>query len=227
MAGWGYRFTVFLIKVVLRLATELEVHGAERIPPAGSYILVSNHLGRLDPALVYYYLDRPDVVVLVAEKYARVPLIPWFVKQLNWMFIDRFNPDFSALRETFNRLKNGSVLVIAPEGTRSKTEALQEGRQGAAFIAARTGAQVIPVAITGTEDRVVKRNLRRLRKSRVTLRVGEPFTLPPLKGPDREAAIQTYTDEMMCRLAVLLPEKYRGVYAGHPRVKELEESQKA
>lgn len=221
MSQWGYRFIRFLIRVVLRLVTRMEVHGIEQVPPSGGCILVSNHLGRLDPALVYFYLERTDVVVLVAEKYQKVPLLPWVVRQLNGMFIDRFNPDFSTLREAISRLKAGCVLVLAPEGTRSKTEALQEGRFGAAFIAAHTGAQVIPVAITGTEDRQVKENLRRLRRSDVVLRAGEPFVLLPVKGKDREVTLAGYTDEIMCRLAALLPPRYRGIYAEHPRLKEL------
>lgn len=221
MSQYGNRLVRFLIRVVLQLITRMEVHGIERVPHSGGCILVSNHLGRLDPALVYFYLKRTDVVVLVAEKYRNVPLLPWAVRQLNGMFIDRFNPDFSTLREAINRVKAGCVLVLAPEGTRSKSEALQEGRSGAAFIAAHTGAQVIPVAITGTEDRQVKANLRQLRKSEVVLRAGEPFVLPPVKGKDRDAVLADYTDEIMCRLAALLPPRYRGIYAEHPRLKEL------
>ncbi len=211
----------FFIRLIIRLTLRLHVIGAEKVPAGGAYIIVSNHLGRLDPALVYYYLDRDDLVLLVAEKYAKVPFIPWVVRQLNSMFIDRFNPDIKTVREALNRLKTGSALVLAPEGTRSQTEALLEGRPGASYLAVKANATIIPVAITGTEDRVVKANLRRLRKSDVTLRVGDAFTLPPLPTSHRDQALQAATEEMMCRIAALLPPAYRGFYADHPRTLQL------
>ncbi len=221
MSEAGYQFTRFLIKTVLQTATRLQAIGSENIPPSGSYVVVSNHLGRLDPALVYYYLNRRDIILMVAEKYRHVPLLPWFIQQLNGLFVDRFNADFSTVREALQRLKAGGVLVLAPEGTRSKVGSLLEGRPGASYLASKAGAPIIPVAVTGTEDKKVVANLKRLRRSPVVLRVGRPFYLPPLRGPDREAGLAQYTDEIMCRLAALLPHEYRGVYADHPRLKEL------
>lgn len=221
MSDLGYRFTRFLLLTAIRATTRLQAIGQEYIPTKGSYVVVSNHLGRLDPALVYYYIDRRDIILLIAEKYRRIPLMPWFVKQVNGMFVDRFNADFSAVREALQRLKAGGVLVLAPEGTRSKVGSLLEGRPGASFLASKAGAPIIPVAITGTEDKKVIANLKRLRRSPVILRVGQPFYLPPLRGKDREAGLAQYTDEIMCRLAALLPHEYRGVYADHPRLKEL------
>ena len=107
------------------------------------------------------------------------------------------------------------------EGTRSKTEALQEGKMGVAFLASKSGFPVLPVAVTGTEDRGVLENLKRLRRSRIMVTAGDLFyiQIPPGKG--REQAMRSATDEIMCRIAVNLPEKYRGVYADHPRLKEL------
>jgi 1-acyl-sn-glycerol-3-phosphate acyltransferase len=80
---------------------------------------------------------------------------------------------------------------------------------------------VIPVGIVGTEDRVVWGLLKRLRRAPVTVIVGEAFHLPPLTSGDREAQLRERTDEMMCQIAALLPEKYRGFYANHPRTLEL------
>ena len=80
------------------------------------------------------------------------------------------------------------------------------------------------VAIVGTEDANVVAHLRRLRRVPVVIQAGEPFTLPPIEGQDRDAALQAYTDEIMCRIAALLPPQYRGVYADHPRLKALLEN---
>jgi 1-acyl-sn-glycerol-3-phosphate acyltransferase len=79
----------------------------------------------------------------------------------------------------------------------------------------------MPVAVTGTEDRAVLENLKRFRRSRIVVRGGEPFIIEIPKGKGREQAMREATDEIMCRIGALLPEKYRGVYADHPRLKEL------
>jgi len=217
----GYRFARLFIYLFMRLVSRVDVRGIENIPPGGGFLIAANHLGRLDPILVYYYLDRDNLMVMVAEKYQKVAFFRWFVKQLKGIFINRFNPDLTALREALTRLKNGDILVMAPEGTRSKSEALIEARNGVSYLASKSGALVVPVAITGSEDRVVYAGWRRLRRAQIKICVGKPFTLPPLKGGDREAKLTAFTDEIMCRIAAMLPEKYRGFYRDHPRLKEI------
>ncbi|MFM8322724.1 MAG: lysophospholipid acyltransferase family protein [Chloroflexota bacterium] len=221
MSELGYRFVRGMAQLVVKSCLCLSVTGAENIPPAGAYVGISNHLGRLDPLLVFSFLDRRDVVMLVAEKYRQTPGMPWLVRQLDGIFVDRYNSDFATVREALGRLKKGSVLAIAPEGTRSKTESLLPGQPGAAFLAARGGVPILPVGITGTEDRKVAGNLKRLRRTPVHLNIGQPFHLAPLPPGDREAALAAYTDEIMCRIAALLPAAYHGVYAGHPRLARL------
>ncbi len=217
----GYQLSRLLIRFILFLVARLDVRGLENLPHTGAYAIASNHLGRLDPILVYYYIDRPDIIMLVAEKYREIPLMPWFVKQLNGIFIDRFNADFAVMREALKRLKAGGVLVLAPEGTRSPTGALIQARPGVSYLAAKVGVPIVPVAVFGSEDVRVMANLRRLRRTKITAIAGQPFTLPPLPAAGRDAALEAYTDEIMCRIAALLPPSYRGVYANHPRLQEL------
>ena len=113
------------------------------------------------------------------------------------------------------------LLVIAPEGTRSKTEALQEGKMGVAFLASKSGYPVLPVAVTGTEDRMIVENLKHFRRSKITATAADLLSIEIPKGKGREEAMRQATDEIMCQIAALLPENYRGVYADYPRVKEL------
>jgi 1-acyl-sn-glycerol-3-phosphate acyltransferase len=216
-----YRLVRIFINIVVKLTMKIEVEGLERVPQSGSFIATANHLGRLDAVLVWYFLKRADIIVIVAEKYQDNAFLRWFTHQLNAIFVDRYNADVSTMRQVLDRLKKGEVFVVAPEGTRSPTGALIEARQGAAYIAAKSGLPILPVGVTGTEDRMAKQQLKRLRRMRVRGRVGELYTLPPLPRENRDQALQTYTDEMMCRIAVLLPPEYRGVYAEHPRLKEL------
>jgi len=132
-----------------------------------------------------------------------------------------FDADYSAFRQILERMKQGGLLVIAPEGTRSKTEALQEGKMGVAFLASKSGYPVLPVAVTGTEDRGIMENLKHFRRSKITATAADPLHIDIPKGAGREEAMRRATDEIMCQIGALLPEKYRGVYVNHPRLKEL------
>jgi 1-acyl-sn-glycerol-3-phosphate acyltransferase len=218
-----YRIVRLLLNLFFRFCIHLDVTGMENLPSSGGYIAAANHLGRLDVALVYRLLDRRDVYLMVAEKYQKYAIVRWLVRQMDAIWVDRFGADFRALREMLNRLQRGGVLAIAPEGTRSQNGALIEGRPGVSYLAAKAGVPILPVAATGTQDALVKEQLSHFRRAHITVRVGQPFMLPPLQGQDRDAALQEYTDEIMCRIAALLPPDYRGVYADHPRLRQLTE----
>ena len=218
-----YKTLRSIVRFIMNLIADVEVIGLDKLPQ-GNFILAANHLGRLDSAILLYAVDREDIIMPVAEKYKNHPLFGAIGRAVNAIWLNRFDADYSAFREILARMKKGGLMVIAPEGTRSKTEALQEAKMGVAFLAGRSGYPVLPVALTGTEDRLVVQNLKRFRRTKITARAGELFrvdALPRGKGRDREAALRVATDEIMCRLAAELPEKYRGFYADHPRLKEL------
>jgi len=218
----AYKIIRFVIRLVLRLIARVELSGRENLPAAKGYVVASNHIGRLDAALVYYALDRPDIIMLIAEKYRKNAFWRWLAKQLDGIFIDRFNPDLRALREAMKRLQRGGVLAIAPEGTRSKTGTLIEAKPGGIYLAWKAGVPILPVAVTGTQDALVKERLTHFKRLQIKVTMGPAFTLPQeAKGKDREALLQEYTSEVMCRIAALMPEEMRGVYVGHPRLKEL------
>lgn len=217
----SYRFARSLATSFVRTFAHVEVEGLENMPSTGGFIVTSNHLGRMDVPLAFVFLDRQDITMMVAERYRNYAIFRWFVKQLDAIWIDRYNADFATLRVALNRLRQGNVLVIAPEGTRSKSEALIEARPGSSYLAAKAGATIVPVAITGTEDRLVVQRLKRLRKAQIHVLVGKPFTLPPLNGRDRDTQMKEFTDEIMCQIAALLPPEKRGFYAQHPRTLDL------
>ena len=211
-----------IIVIILKVVTKTTIEGLDKIDKIkGKAIVASNHLGTLDAAFAFWVVKRPDLIMVVAEKYRTHPVFSILVKQLNLLFIERFEADFGTLRETLRRLDRGGILFIAPEGTRSRTEALLEGKPGVAYIAAKSGSPIVPAVIYGSEDRVVGENLRHWRRSRINIVVGDPFTLPALPRENRDAFLKQQTDEIMARIAALLPEKYRGFYAEHPRLREL------
>ena len=214
-----------LIRALLNLIAEVEISGWENLPPKGALVVAANHIGILDIVMFHYALDRFDMFIPVAEKFGRHAWIRWLGRQLNFLFVDRYNPDLKALRKMINLMEQGNALVIAPEGTRSRTGGLNEGKPGVAYLAARSGFPVMPIAITGTEDKVVIGNLKRLRRSHFTVTAGPTFIIAPLPKEGRDAALQAATDEIMCHIAVMLPPRYQGVYAGHPRLMELSAEQ--
>ena len=216
-----FKLTRFLIRLLYRLITRIRVIGADNLPASGGMVAVTNHIGRLDAGLVYCLVDRDDIIMLVAEKYREVALFRLLTAALNGVWVDRFNADLTAVRTCLRRLQRGGALVIAPEGTRSPSGALIRARSGAGFLAAKARAPILPTAIVGTEDSVVKSRLRRLKRVEVVVRIGEPFRLAPRPDLDAQSRLAFYDDEIMCRIAALLPADRRGAYADHPRLKEL------
>ena len=215
-----YKTLRTIVRFILNIIADVEVVGMEKLPK-GNVLIAANHLGRLDTAVLLYVLDREDIIMAVAEKYKDHPLFGAIGRTANAIWLNRFEADFSALREILARMQKGGLMVIAPEGTRSKTASMQEGKMGVAFLASKSGYPVLPVALTGTEDGGVISNLKRFRRSKIKAVAGELFTIEIPKGKGREQAMREATDEIMCRIAAELPEKYRGFYADHPRLKEL------
>ncbi len=195
--------------------------GLENIPPTGGCILATNHLSRLDTPLIFMAVEREDLSGLVTHKYRYNPLFALFVRVSNSIWINRDIADYQAIRAALSHIKNGGVLGIAPEGTRSRNGKLILAKSGIALIAEKAGVPIIPVGIYGSEDTMFK--LRHFQRPNVYLNFGESFLLPTIDRVDRESSLLHNTDEIMCRIAALLPEKYHGFYSGHFRIKELSE----
>jgi 1-acyl-sn-glycerol-3-phosphate acyltransferase len=215
-----YRTLRSIVRFIMNLIADVEIVDLDKLPQ-GNFILAANHIGWLDSAILLYAVDREDIIMPVAEKYKNHPLFGAIGRAVNAIWLNRFDADYAAFREILARMEKGGLMVIAPEGTRSNTEALQEAKMGVAFLASKSGYPVLPVALTGTEDRLIVQNLKRFRRSKITARGGELFHVDVPKGKGRDEALRAATDEIMCRIAAELPEKYRGFYTNHPRLKEL------
>ena len=213
-------FLRWITRFVINLIARVDIEGLDNILKDGRFVIATNHLGRLDVALLFYALEG-DFILIIAEKYEHHWLFGPIGNAMNGIWLDRFNADIGAIRKVLTRMKAGGILVIAPEGTRSKTETMAEGKPGGAYLAMKADVPIVPVALTGTEDRLVLERLKSFKKSEIRVVIGSPFTLPLIKNRERDSALKEYTDEIMCRIGALLPEKYRGVYANHPRLKEL------
>src|SRR5678816_2241582 len=117
-------FIRWLIRVIFNLFARVEVRGYENLPKEGSFVITTNHLGIADVPIAFYALDRWDMFVMIGEKWQNVGLFRWVGKYFNFVFIDRFNPDIKTLRRVISLMEKNNILVISPEGTRSRTGSL-------------------------------------------------------------------------------------------------------
>lgn len=143
-----YTFAKNLVYVLLKPLYRFEVIGREDFPREGGVLLCSNHIDNLDPPVVGINAPR-DVHFMAKEELFSVPVLGKLLPGLNAFPVKRGMSDREALRKGMKLLKEGKVVGLFPEGTRSKTGELQEGLAGAGFFALRTNAQVVPCAIIG------------------------------------------------------------------------------
>ncbi|MBN2677418.1 MAG: 1-acyl-sn-glycerol-3-phosphate acyltransferase [Anaerolineaceae bacterium] len=208
-----------LISYAFRHLTRTEFVGVENVPTTGGIIIATNHMSRLDVPLLFITPNRPDISALAADKYKKHPLFSIILNAAKVIWLDREKADFSALSAARQYIQDGGAIGIAPEGTRSNTRALIEGKPGAALLAARAQCPIVPVGIAGTESAIMK--LMAFHFPRLVVRYGKPFWLPPMSQRDRSSWLNRCTDEIMCQIAALLPEQYHGFYRDHPRLRVL------
>ncbi len=198
------------MRTLMFLFSHWSVEGVEHVPPEGGLILVSNHLSYADPPLLAALLPRPTHFMAKEELWAS-PVVRWLANNYGAFPVRRGAVDRVALRRASAILRAGGVVGMFPEGTRSRDARLHRANPGAALIALRTDAPLLPAAITGTEH--VFRFLAGQPPVRADLKVrfGPAFRLPPRSGRDG-SQLQRLADEIMCHVAELLPPSYRGVY---------------
>lgn len=209
----------WFFKLLGSLLVRFDLEGIENLPDQKPYILVTNHLSIYDVALVFAWLGDEDTSGWAAEKWENHPIAGTLLRIGGGVFIQRGEVDRRALKAAVQWLQAGKVWGMAPEGTRSPDGTMKRGKTGVAYLADSSGASIVPMGLVGAEK--ITSSLKRLRRQRVSLKIGKPFKLPPLDEDSRTASLRANTDEVMCRIAALLPESYRGVYADHPRTKEI------
>ena len=216
-------FLCRIMHLLFFLLTRVDVIGKENIKREGGYLVAANHLSMIEVPLVYCIIKRDDVTGLVARKHYKNPFFRWIVNGLGGIWLSRDEIDTRALRAARDHMKNGGVVGIAPEGTRSQTGALISPKTGVAFLSDQARVPILPVAVSGTWQ--ITKQILTLQRPIIQVNFGEPFTLPPIDRKNRDEGLYKNTEEIMCRIAVLLPPEHRGVYAAHPRVVELLEIQ--
>ncbi len=206
---WFYHIARGLLIGLFRLLTRWEVKGIENVPKEGPVLVVANHLNFNDPPLLGVSLGR-TVIFMAKEELFRSPIIAYFVSGFGSFPVHRGRLDRRALRRSQQVLADGLALVMFPEASRSRSGKLKNALPGSALIACRSGVPILPVGITGTEQ---LRGIGWLfRRPRLTVNIGQPFSLPPVEGRLTREKLAEYTDLIMRRIAGLLPTRYQGVY---------------
>ena len=206
---WFRGFGRWLCWTVITVCTKVTVEGLENFPERGPALVVINHLGDADSPLLI------GSVPVSLDALGKIELfdLPILGKLMDWygvIWLHRGRPDKRAMRAALDGLAEGRMIIIAPEGRYSLTGKLEEGNQGAAFLAFKADVPIVPVAVIGTENGHVYGHLKRLRRAPVTLRVGKAFRLS--QQADRRDKMRMGTGQIMEALANLLPESYRGAY---------------
>jgi len=198
-----------LTKFVTFFTMRPTVSGLENFPKHEPALIVINHLGDADVVLLAASI--PTTI----DGMGKIELNDdWFVgpifRAYGIIWVHRGRPDRKALRAALDGLAKGRMVALAPEGRQSVIGGLEDGNQGAAFLALKSGSPILPIAMTGTENENVYGHLKRFKRARVTLSVGKPFRLQ--EQADRQEMLREGTRQIMKSLADLLPESYRGNY---------------
>lgn len=212
----SYRWRRGLCRFLLRtlgftlLAKIDHVEGLEHIPPEGPGILLMNHIAYIDPIVLMHVMPRNVVPLAKVEAFAH-PLEGFFPRLWGVIPVNREAVDRQAVKQALDVLAAGEIILVAPEGTRSP--ALQQGREGAAYMAGRSGAPIIPVAIDGTKGFPATPFSPRWKQPGARVRFGKPFRFVPTLQRARGDELSEMMQEAMYILAALLPPERRGVYA--------------
>ena len=202
-----------LARGLLHTFARLETRGVENVPLSGPLLIACNHTSHLDPISSVAAIPREIEFVGLADL-AAVPVTGQVLRAYQVIWVRRDELDREVVKQCLAALDRGAAVWLAPEAERSATGTLIRGRQGVAWLAARSGAPVLPMAIAGAH--LAAAQWRRLHRPTIQVVFGRPLRLdvpPNVDGAGRRAAVAANTETLMRQIAALLPPEYRGVYS--------------
>jgi len=199
-----------LLRTFFRLFFRIDRSELAKVPQTGPLLMMVNHTSNLEGPMLYAFLHPRPLHALAKQELWDHKFMAYLMNMWKSIPVDRQNMGRSTMDACFKVLDDQHILAIAPEGTRSKDGKLQEGKGGVAFIAHKKDIPMIPVAVMGFTS--FSRNIKRLRRTVITIKVGEVFEIVQKGGRIDSNARQALADEIMMRLAVLMPNEMRGHY---------------
>jgi 1-acyl-sn-glycerol-3-phosphate acyltransferase len=199
-------------KLGMHIAYRIETKEFEKIQWEGPLIAFGNHRGLVEAPIIYTSLKpRPKVTALAKIEMWDNAFLGWVFKLWKIIPVRRGEADMEALRRCLEALKEGNILGIAPEGTRSKSGALIKAHPGITLLALHSGAPIQPIA-QWCESKLLE-SLKKFRRPVFHFRVGAAFRLDSGGKTVTKEIRARMAEEIMYQLAILLPEKYRGEYS--------------
>jgi len=181
-----YRLGQFIYRLTL-LPWRMRVSGTPFVPKTGGVILASNHISLLDPPIVASSLWR-KIHFLAKEELFRIPVLSWYIRHVNAFPVKRYEHDLAAFKNAQRLLNAGEVLLLFPEGRRSKSGEMGKVKAGVGMLACLTQVPVIPVLIENANG------MRKLRPIHVTF---GPVIFPPAKDALGEDSYQLFSERVM------------------------------
>ncbi len=200
------------IRWLFKIIAHIRATGLENIPRGRPYVVAINHVSIFDPPLVLCLWPEMLEAVGAVNVFDK-PIQGDLLRIYGAIPVHRGEYDRVLIDTMLAILRSGRPLMIAPEGGRSHGAGLRQAKPGIAYILDEARVPVVPVALVGTTDDVLKRALH-LDRPWLEMRVGKAFDLPPIGGTGsaRREARRHNADLVMRQIAALLPVEYRGVY---------------
>lgn len=208
MLAW---FVNTVIRFILHILLKIDSSELAKVPEKGPLLVAANHINFIDAPVLITHLQPRPVTGLVKKETWDNPVMAFLFNVWGGIPIDRSVADFAAFREAKKALSEGKILAVAPEGTRSNDGSLMRGKPGIVILASQIDVPILPIVYYGHEE--FRANLLKLKRTRMTIKVGKPFKIVLLGNQKNKEVMQGVTDAIMLEIADLLPEKYHGVYA--------------
>jgi 1-acyl-sn-glycerol-3-phosphate acyltransferase len=203
-----------LFRGVFHGLARIQMIGKENIPYRRPYVAAINHVSIFDPPFAAAFWPEELEIIGAIDVFGK-PGQGQVLRLYGVIPVHRGDYDRSLFTKLIAILRSGHPLLIAPEGGRSHEPGMRRAKPGIAYLVEKTGAPVLPVGIVGTTEDFWQR-ARRGQRPQLEMHIGKPITLPPIRtqAAEKHTARQQNADLVMSYLAGLLPEEYRGVYAG-------------
>ena len=211
-------FVNFLIRVYTNVTCRIDAPNLDDFPMEGPLIAIANHTGQIEVPIMFAHLQPRPLTGWAKVEAWNNWLLRWVFGMWGAIPVRRGEADTKALKYAINAIKGGKIFGLAPEGTRNKTGKLKRAMPGTAMLAIHSGAPILPVAHWGGEDYLS--NLKRFKRTDFHIRVGKPFKIETNGVRVSGEVRQQIVDEMMYKLAQLLPEEYRGEYSDMSKASE-------